>query len=87
MKAHVIELLRKSAKRVLEVAQAVPESKLGEGHGKELFPAREASDAMVAVITSYATIELVVGKFLNELSEDSLAKVHRDSPEMVISGK
>jgi hypothetical protein len=82
MKAHVIKLLWNSTKRIFDVAQALSESKLSESHGKKLFPASEASDAMIAMITIYATMKLLVRKMLNELSENSLALSHGASPEI-----
>jgi len=55
---------------------------LSESHGKKLFPASKASDAMIAMITIYATMKLLVRKMLNELSENGLALSHGASPEI-----
>jgi hypothetical protein len=55
METHVVHLRAQSTETCLDIAQALPVSELRKTHGQILIPAREAPQAGVAVVTSYAT--------------------------------
>lgn len=64
------------AKAGLDVAQALPENELGEGHAKELVPRREASALPQHGVIGYATIELRAIDRIDNLRENKTVGVH-----------
>jgi hypothetical protein len=60
----------------LNISQAFAISELSESHRQKLVPTGKALLLMITVIATYTLLELVPGKILHELRENSLAKVH-----------
>jgi hypothetical protein len=60
----------------LNITQAFAVSELSEAHRQKLVPTGKALLLMIAMIPAYTLLELVPGKMLHELRENSLAKVH-----------
>ena len=60
-----------------DVTQAVATSELGKGQDEELFVSGEFAAAEVAVVTSDTLVELVFGKEVQELGEESATFVHK----------
>jgi hypothetical protein len=72
----VIQLAAHRTQAGLNIAKALPVSKLSKSHRQKLIPAREALALKVAFVTAYALLKLIPRKVLHELGENSLAKVH-----------
>src|SRR5258707_13693384 len=65
--AYVIELAAHGTKACFNVAQTLTVSQLGESESKELIPARKSAEFIIAIITSYAFLELIGGKGVHQL--------------------
>ncbi len=80
--AHRVEQIGLGAKARFDVAQALPESQLGEGHAKELVPCGKALAFSGHGIIGYATIELRPIDHIDNLRENKTANIHaRQSQE------
>ena len=77
MEAHVVQLRTQSTEACLDIAQTLSVSELRKGHGQILIPAREAAQAGVAIVTSYATTKLPIGQEGNQLREHRATLVHK----------
>ena len=73
----MVELHCLHRKTSLDVAQALPIGKLGEGHATELFGATQRSHAVIAAITSYDAAEGGPRQVVHELRKKDLAGMHR----------
>lgn len=68
----------------LDVPQALPVGDLGESHAKELVPAGEALDLVVAVVPIDAFAKLVWRDKVHQLSKDCFPGIHMPSPSFVM---
>src|SRR5450759_4205247 len=60
LEAHVVQLRTHCAEACFYVPQALTISELSEGHGQILVPAREVSEAGVAIVTRDAATKLSI---------------------------
>ena len=60
LEAHVIQLRAQRTEACFYIAQALPVNELSEGHGQILIPAREVSQAGVAIVTCDAATKLSI---------------------------
>ena len=74
--AHVVQLRSDGSQASLDVAQALPERQLREGHAEKLIEAGKTQDLVVAPIVADALAEIVKGKKFEQLREDGFAVVH-----------
>ena len=77
LETHVVQLRAQCAEARFDIAQTLPECKLRKGHSQILIPAREAAQAGVAIVTSYATTKLPIGQEGNQLREHRATLVHK----------
>ena len=75
--AGVIELCPHCTQTDLDIAQPIAIRELGKGHAEELVEAREVADAMIAFVSSDASVEGVLGQEIQKLREDTATCVHR----------
>ena len=76
LETHVVQLRAQCAEARFDIAQTLPECKLRKGHSQILIPAREAAQAGVAIVTSYATTKFPIRQERNQLREHRAALVH-----------
>src|ERR1035437_3325485 len=76
LEAHVVQLRTHCTEACFYVPQALPISELSEGHGQILVPAREVSQAGVAIVTRDAATKLSIRQEGDQLREDGAALVH-----------
>jgi hypothetical protein len=72
----VVQLRAQRTEACFYIAQALPVSELSEGHGRILVPAREVSQAGVAIVTRDAATKLSIRQEGDQLGEDGAALVH-----------
>ena len=72
----MIELIAARTQADLEVSQAFAESHLSKGHGEELIPAAKVLHLVMTAVTSNTTAELLRVNPLDELRENSFARIH-----------
>lgn len=77
LEAHVVHLRAQGTEACLDIAQTLPISKLRKSHGQILVPAREAAQAGVAVVTSYATTKFPIRQGGDQLREHRATLVHK----------
>src|SRR5689334_6071995 len=75
-KARPIKMLLVCGQTNFNVAQTFTVGELRKRHCQKLFPAREPSNAFVAIVTSNACVEIVVRDQLQDLAEDCLWLAH-----------
>ncbi len=75
-KAQVIELVVARAQADFNVGQAVSVSQLREGHGKELIPTGEVTNAVVTLVAIDASAKLLGVNPLHDLRENRLCGAH-----------
>jgi len=78
-KTKMIEFAALRAEAYDNIAQALPERQLPEGHRRELFPTGEVLDAIVTHIPLYALIELITNNRIHDLRKDVFSVVHNDN--------
>jgi hypothetical protein len=69
------------------IAQALAISELCKDHAQKLIPTGERLDAMIASVSRDALPELVRGKIVEQLSEDSPSAVHAIPSKLAEHGK
>jgi hypothetical protein len=74
--AHCVEQIGLGSKTRFDVAQAFPESKLGESHAKELIPCGKAFALPGHGVIGYAAIELRTIDHIDNLRENRTASIH-----------
>jgi hypothetical protein len=72
----VIKLATYRTQASLNVAEAVAVSELSEGHCQQLVPTRKLSVVAIAVIASYALLELDMRQVGDQLRENGSADIH-----------
>jgi hypothetical protein len=80
-KTHVIKPGLLSAQAGFDVAETGAIGQLSKSQTKELIPAREIFDVMIAVVAIDAQLKLVGGNELHELSENGSARVQGLPPK------
>src|SRR6266853_664889 len=77
LETHVVHLGPQGTEACLNIAQALSVSKLRKSHGQILIPAREAAQAGIAVVTSYATTKFPIRQEGDQLRKHRAALVHK----------
>ena len=73
---HGVEQIGLGSEARFDIAQAFPESQLGEGHAKELIPCGKALALPGHGIVGYATIEMLPMDHVDNLRENETASIH-----------
>ena len=73
---HVVELAAHRPQARFDVAQALAISQLSEGHRQKLVPTRKTLLLVIATVAGHALQELIAWKMIDDLGENSLAKIH-----------
>jgi hypothetical protein len=72
----VVEFGLLGAKASFDIAQAAAISELSEHQAKELIPTREVLDVTIALVAIDANLKLVSWEEVQELRENTAAKIH-----------
>jgi len=75
-KPHMIELVGSRTEAHFKIGQALAVSHLGEGHGEELLPAREAYYLIITAVAIDAATKLLVVDQPRDLGENGFSCAH-----------
>jgi hypothetical protein len=75
--SHVVELALNCAKARFDIPKAFPKSELSKCHAEELVQAGKTLDLVVSVVSQNAFAEIVHGKKVHQLRENSATDIHR----------
>jgi hypothetical protein len=82
----VVELAAHRPQASLDIAQALAVSQLSESHRQKLVPTRETLLLVIATVAQHAFQELIPWKMIDELGENSLAKIHPSPLSEICAG-
>jgi hypothetical protein len=77
-----VELAAHRPQATSDVAQPLAVSQLSESHRQKLVPTRETLLLVIATVAQHAFQELIPWEMIDELGENSLAKIHPSLSEI-----
>jgi len=76
----MVQMVLSRPKTGFDIAKALSIGELGKGHAKELVPAREAFDLVLAFVALDTFLKIVPWQKLHDLCKDMLPSIHESPP-------